>query len=174
MRHSKKTLTATDTCVLINFCHIKRLSLLGELSGYRFILPDAVYAEITYAKQKVSIDAQIKAGNLGRESITDEKMDEFQLYNDLVASGIERGEAACLTLAKTRGYHLASDDARNPFLRKAIELIGEERILKTEDLLLECIRNGLITVAQADEYKAIMADNHYTMPFESFQKFFDD
>lgn len=98
-------------------------------------------------------------------------MDAFQLYSDLIASNIENGEAACLALAKTKGYHLASDDAKNPFLRKAIQLIGKERILKTEDLLLACIRNGLITVAQADEYKAIMADNNYTMPFKSFVEF---
>lgn len=70
MKSSNQTSTAIDTCVLINFCHIKQLSLLGELPGYRFILPDEVYGEITYANQKACIDDQIEAGNLSRVSIT--------------------------------------------------------------------------------------------------------
>ena len=78
-----------------------------------------------------------------------------------------RSEAACLALAATVGCHIASDEKKR-FRRKAIELIGEARILGTEDLLLEAIRYGHITVAQADGYKVVLAENRYTMPFASF------
>ena len=78
-----------------------------------------------------------------------------------------RGEAACLALAATTGCHLASDEKKR-FRRKAIELIGEGRIVRTEALLLAAIRCGRRTVAQADEYKAVLAANRYAMPFATF------
>ena len=51
---------------------------------------------------------------------------------------------------------------------QAIELIGEARILRTEDLLVEAIRCGRLNVAQADECKLVLAANRYAMPFASF------
>jgi hypothetical protein len=41
-----------------------------------------------------------------------------------------RGEAACLALVATGGFHIVSDEKKR-FKRKAIELIGEARILRT-------------------------------------------
>ena len=93
-------------------------------------------------------------------------MDALALFGDL-RDLMGRGEAACLALAATTGCHLASDEKKR-FRRKAVELIGEARILRTEDLLVAAIRGGRITVAQADGYKVVLAENRYTMPFGSF------
>lgn len=158
------TVVITDTNVLINFMHINQVALLGELPAYRFRLPAEVLQELTDVDQRASIDAAITAGHI--DLLVIEAMDALELFGDL-RDLMGRGEAACLALAATAGYHLASDEKKR-IRRKAIELIGEERILRTEDLLLEAIRCGRITVAQADEYKAVLAVNSYAMPFTSF------
>lgn len=158
------TVVITDTNVLINFNHIDQVALLGELPAYRVGLPTEVLHELTDVSQRASIDAAIAAGKI--HLLVVQAMDALALFGEL-RDLMGRGEAACLALAATTGCHLASDENKR-FRRKAIELIGEERILRTEDLLLEAIRCDRITVAQADQYKAVLAVNRYTMPFASF------
>ncbi len=158
------TVVITDTNVLINFLHIGQLALLGELSAYRFQLPTEVLQEFTDPGQKASVDNAIAVGQL--DLLVIDELDALALFGDL-RDLMGRGEAACLALAATVGCHIASDEKKR-FRRKAIELIGEARILGTEDLLLEAIRYGHITVAQADGYKVVLAENRYTMPFASF------
>ncbi|MGH8210794.1 MAG: hypothetical protein ACREU6_14605 [Steroidobacteraceae bacterium] len=69
--------------------------------------------------------------------------------------------------ATTGGFCIASDEKRR-FRRRAIELVGESRILRTEQLLVEAIRRNQITVEDADSYKVILAANSYALPFASF------
>jgi len=157
------TVVITDTNVLINFLHIGQLALLGELPAYRFQLPAEVLQELTDPGQRVAVDNAIAAGQL--DLLVIDALDALALYGDL-RDLMGRGEAACLALAATTGCYLASDEKKR-FRRKAIELIGEARILGTEDLLLEAIRCDRITVAQADGYKVVLAENRYKMPFAS-------
>ncbi len=154
----------TDANVLINFAHIDRLALLGELEAFRLKLPAEVLEEIVDPAQRVAVDAAIAAGAL--ELLVVDELDALALFADL-RDLMGRGEAACLALAATRGYHLASDEKKR-FRRKAVELIGEARILQTEDLILQAIRCGRISVAEADGCKAVLGANRYTMPFKSF------
>ena len=158
------TVVITDTNVLINFLHIGQLALLGELRAYRFQLPAEVLEELTDSKQRAAVDNAIAAGQL--DLLVIDQLDALALFGDL-RDLMGRGEAACLALAATAGCHLASDEKKR-FRRKAIELIGEARILGTENLLVEAIRCGRITVAQADSYILLLAENRFTMPFASF------
>ena len=158
------TVVITDTNVLINFLHIGKLTLLGELPAYRFQLPAEVIQELTDPGQRATVDNIIAAGQL--DLLVIDALDALALFGDL-RDLMGRGEAACLALAATVGCHLASDEKKR-FRRKAIELIGEARILGTEDLLLEAIHCGRITVAQADGYKDVLTENRFTMPFASF------
>jgi predicted nucleic acid-binding protein len=158
------TVVITDTNVLINFVHIGQVALLAELPAYRCQLPAEVLNELTDSDQHTQIEAAIAAHQLDLMVI--EALDALTLFGDL-RDLMGRGEAACLAVAATTGCHLASDEKRR-FRRKAIELIGEARIVRTEDLLLEAIRCGKRTVAQADEYKVVLAANRYAMPFSSF------
>lgn len=161
---AETTVVVTDANVLINFLHIGEVPLLGELPGYRFQLPTEVLNELTDGDQHAQIEAAIATRQLALMVI--EAMDALTLFANL-RDLMGRGEAACLALAATTGCHLASDEKKR-FRRKAIELIGEGRIVRTEDLLLAAIRCGRRTVAQADEYKAVLAANRYAMPFATF------
>ena len=158
------TVVITEANVLINFVHIGQVALLGDLPAYRFQLPTEVLNELTDGDQRTQIVAAIAAHQL--DLIAIEALDTLTLFGDL-RDLMGRGEAACLAVAATTGCHLASDEKKR-FRRKAIELIGEARILRTEDILAEAIRCGTRTVAQADEYKLILAANRYRMPFSSF------
>jgi hypothetical protein len=77
------------------------------------------------------------------------------------------GEAACLALAATTRSHIASDEKKR-FRRRAVELIGEARILRTQQILLEAIRRNHLSVQQADMHKVTLAANNYALPFTSF------
>jgi predicted nucleic acid-binding protein len=114
------TVVITDTNVLINFLHIGRLALLGELPAFRFQLPAEVLQELTDPGQRAALDGAIAAGQIDLKII--DALDALALFGEL-RDLMGRGEAACLALAATTGCHLASDEKKR-FRRKAIELIG--------------------------------------------------
>ena len=154
----------TDANVLINFLRIGQLPLLGKLDAHRFLVPQEVEAEITDPAQRDALAMAIAAGYLGQVVVdTVESLALFAELRDVMG----RGEAACLALAATSGWHIASDEKKR-FRRRAIELIGEARILRTESILLEAIRQRRISVSQADGFKAVLEANCYSMPFRSF------
>lgn len=154
----------TDANVLINLLRIGQLPLLGALDAYRFLVPEEVVDEITDLAQSEQVASAIASGYL--EKIAVVTMEALGLFAEL-RDVMGRGEAACLALAATTGSYLASDEKKR-FRRRAVELIGEARILRTESILLEAIRQGRITVSVADGFKAVLEANRYVMPFASF------
>jgi len=154
----------TDANVIINLFHIGQLSLFGSLKPYSFRIPSEVLAEILEPAQYAAVSASIEAGHIEEISVDD--IAALSLFAEL-RDVMGRGEAACLALATTRGFHIASDEKKR-FRRRAIELVSESRILRTEQLLVEAIRRNQITVEDADGYKAILTANNYALPFASF------
>jgi predicted nucleic acid-binding protein len=154
----------TDANILINFYHLGQLSLLGEMTPWRFKVPQEVIDEIADPAQRTAVDAAIHKGLLEVFVLSD--MSALALFAEL-RSLMGRGEAACLASAAT-AHHLIASDEKRCFRRKAIELLGEGRILRTEDLLVRAIRLGRVSVAEADGFKAVLASLRYAMPFESF------
>jgi predicted nucleic acid-binding protein len=157
-------IVVTDANVLINFCHIERLPLLGQLAPWRFKVPEEVIDEVADAGQRAVVDAAVDAGHLEAFVLSD--VAALSLFADLRAV-MGRGEAACLASAAT-AHHLIASDEKKRFRRRAIELLGEASILRTEDLLIRAIQLGHLTVAQADACKVILAEHRYAMPFASF------
>jgi predicted nucleic acid-binding protein len=154
----------TDANVLINLIHIGKLSLLSALDPHEFRVPREVLAEISEPDQRVAVDGALAAGYIKEIAVeTIEALELFGVLRDVMG----QGEAACLALAATAGFHIASDEKKR-FRRRAIELIGEERILRTESLILEAIRRNQISVAEADGWKLILDTKKYAMSFASF------
>ena len=81
-----------------------------------------------------------------------------------------RGEAACLALAVTENWIVASDEKRR-FRREALARLGEGRILTTPGLMVLAIRAGIITIEEADQAKAVLETKRFTMGFASFNEF---
>jgi predicted nucleic acid-binding protein len=158
------TVVVTDANVLINLMHVGRLSLLDALESYEFVVPSEVLAEICEPDQRMTIDNALMAGFLREISVDSVAAVElFGVLRDVMG----RGEAACLALAATAGFHIASDEKRR-FRRRAIELIGESRIVRTETLILEAIRAGHLSVSEADQCKVTLEAKRYALSFKSF------
>ena len=164
MGAKERTVVVTDANVLINFAHIQQLSLLGAIEVYHFQVPTDVVDEILDDAQRAAVLEAIAADNL--EQVTVNSLDAVALFAQL-RDVMGRGEASCLALAVSTGAYVASDE-KKLFRRRAIELLGEERILRTESVLLEAIRQGRISVADADAFKATLETHRYSMPFGSF------
>jgi predicted nucleic acid-binding protein len=154
----------TDANVLINLAHIGKLSLLGALDCFDFRVPREVLVEISEPEQRAAVDAAVGARHL--KEIPVETNEVLELLGEL-RGVMGHGEAACLALAATSGFHIASDEKKR-FRRRAIELLGPDRIIRTESILLEAIRRKHVSVAEADDCKAILESKRYTMPFASF------
>jgi predicted nucleic acid-binding protein len=80
-----------------------------------------------------------------------------------------RGEAASLALADGKDCYLACGEKR-VFRRKAIEILGEDRLLTTPRIIVLCIRQGLITIDEADRLKAILETKRFKMTFGFFRE----
>ena len=99
------TVVVTDANVLINFCHIGQLALLGALKPYRFVVPVEVINEITEPAQKAEIANALEQGLIAKAVI--DSLKALALFGTL-RDVMGRGEAACLALAETAGYDCSS------------------------------------------------------------------
>lgn len=154
----------TDANILINMVHIGRLPLLAALDVYDFRVTAQVIEEITDLEQRAAVDAALTQGYLKQALVESEQA--LELYGRL-RDIMGRGEASCLALAATAGFHIASDEKKR-FRKRALELIGEGRLVRTETLLITAIRSGHLSVAEADACKKVLEARRYSMPFESF------
>lgn len=157
-------IVVTDANVLINLIHVGRLQLLSALPPYRFVVPEDVMAEITDPVQRQALDAAVAAGQLQREAITAPA--ELADYAEL-RGGLGKGETACLALAASRGWLVASDEKRR-FRREALARLGSGRIVTTAGLFVLAIRAGAMSVEEADAAKAILERHRFRLPFRSF------
>ncbi|MDZ7749163.1 MAG: hypothetical protein U5K43_10255 [Halofilum sp. (in: g-proteobacteria)] len=158
------TVVVVDANVLINFIHIGQLDLLASLPGMTFIAPREATNEITVGTQARAVRAALASGQLREAEVTG--IEEMERYADL-SRRLGKGESACLALAESRDWSVASDEKRL-FRRTAIAGIGEARILTTPDLLVHAIRSDLASVDDADRWKQLLAERRFRMKFESF------
>ena len=155
-----------DANALINFIHMGQLDLLEKLKGYRFLVPEHVAAEITREDQAEAVEEAVQCGILEQTVITD--MKEIADYAEFHRT-LGQGESACLAVALSRGFSVASDE-KGVFRRLVLAKIGQERLLTTPDLILAAIRLRLITVTQADRWKARLEMYRFKMTFQSFSE----
>jgi predicted nucleic acid-binding protein len=154
----------TDANVLINLIHTGRLLLLGQLPGFRFVVPDDVVAEVTEVDQPTRLAEALAAEALASCALTE--LEDLTLFAELRAV-LGSGEAACLALAQGNGWHIASDE-RGRFRREVHARLGEQRLLTTPAIYLCAIRADLLSVAEADADKALLASRRFVMTFASF------
>lgn len=163
---AKVQIVVTDANILINLLHIGRLSILGRLAQFDFVVPDEVVAEILNEDQAAALQAAIDARHLARVSFQD--TEELTAFAAL-ASFLGKGESACLALAQQRGWWVASDEG-GAFRREAQQRLGPARLLNTPGLLLSAIRAGALTVDEADQAKAVLEQHRFRVRFGSFRE----
>ncbi len=135
-----------DATVVIHLANAGRVDLLGAMARWEFVVPDQVVEEITRPDQAEALARALRAGHLRRESSTDPN--EITLYADL-RERMGRGEAACLAMAATRGWMLASDDRGRAFRRLVRERIGDHRLIDTFGIVAAARVQGAISATEA-------------------------
>lgn len=161
----KVQVVVTDANILINLIHIGRLSILGSLAQFEFVVPDEVVAEILNEEQSAALRAAIAASHLSHVGFQD--TEEITAFAAL-ASFLGKGESACLALAQRRGWWVASDEG-GAFHREAQQRLGPGRLINTPGLLLFAIRTGVLTVEEADQAKAVLEQHRFRVRFKSFR-----
>ena len=158
-------IVVTDSNVLINLAHINRLDLLDRLPPFSFVVPQEVVKEITNVSQSELVQEAINSGSLREVQL--DSIPELRIYAQLVRT-LGSGEAACLALAESRGWLIASDEKRKSY-REAMVRLGQDRIINTAGILLKAIRLNVLNVDEADEAKTFLAQRRFTMKFASFR-----
>jgi predicted nucleic acid-binding protein len=148
----------TDTSTLVNFLRIARVDLLAGLTSYRFVVTDHVRAEVTsyYPAQLSNFEFALLAGHV--VEMTLDMPADLTVFAELEALRLGDGECASIAAALNRGVPLAIDDIRAR--KKAIARDPSLRLLDTVGLVVEAIKAGLLTVAEADDIKADWESNH--------------
>ena len=80
-----------------------------------------------------------------------------------------RGESASIAVAANRGWVIAMDELGRA-QREVYARVGRNRLINTPGLILSCIRNGAITVAEADGLKDTLESQgqSFAVGFDSF------
>jgi len=165
-RSAAVRIVLTDANIIVNLIHTQCLGILGKLPGYEFVAPDEVLREVTDTTQREALQVAIDAGTL--RAITIDDVATLELFAELLAT-MGSGEAACLSLAQTCGWLIASDE-RRVFRREALARLGPGRIINTAGIFLLAIRAGVLTVDDADCIKGELERHRFRMPFVSFRE----
>lgn len=161
-----RILVVADTSFLVNFLAINRMDILAGLRDFAFRVPNHVVAEVEYEDQKERLHAALAAGVLGEIEITD--LPEIALYAELRAF-LGDGESACLAVAATRRWVIATDEKRR-LSREIFGRLGEGYMLDTPGALVAALRAGILSVREAEAIREELARHRFLMtdvpPFE--------
>jgi predicted nucleic acid-binding protein len=102
-----RILLIADTSFLVNFLALDRMDILRGLQAYVFYAPNHVIAEVAYAEQQRRLSAALAEGIVTELEITN--LAEIALY-DALRRFLGDGEAACLAVAATRRWVIATDE----------------------------------------------------------------
>ncbi len=160
---------AVDANVLIHMTQVEQVGLFGELHGFHFVVPQEVLDELVRPESRQPV---LNAMEMGLLRIAEpEDVEELLLMTELTDERrIGRGEAACLTLASSRGWLIATDDEGRRFVREAESRMGARRIVSTPDLVLLGVRRGVVSLDEADRFPKVWCDNDFVVDFESFSQ----
>ena len=159
----RRAVVVCDTTVLINFLIVERLDLITQSPDYRFVVTEHAVGEVTDAAQLGRLKVALESGEI--EQIDLVEPEGLSIFAE-ISCFLGSGEAAAIALAAQRTWRIATDDAR---ARREVESrLGRGRLLTTPGILLQAIRNGAISAAQADEIKAKLETRRFKMSFASF------
>jgi len=165
-----RTPVIIDTSTLINFLAVDRLDLLGAHPHCRFIVTEHARAEVTahYPHELARLQAALDKGTLEESPVTD--IAELTHFAKLSASKqLGPGECASIAAATRPGHGLAIDDKLAS--KRASAQIPDLVVHTTQSIMVELLKAGLLSVADADAIKAVWAANYrFMLKFTSFQE----
>ncbi len=119
-----------DANVLINLIRLNKLDILKNIKGYKFFIPNHVTVEVHKRTQRLQIHKAFKEGWIQELEISDLSEIEFYIR---YRSRFGQGESACMAVAESRGWIVASDD--RSVQREVKKKFGAEKLMSTDILL---------------------------------------
>ena len=160
-----------DTTVIVNFLVLGRGDLFMMMPETKFWVSEHVRREIAEFENvtlSLQLESLFEAGIL--ELVERYSLFELALFGELRDSKtMGAGECAAMTLGIHRGWILATDDklAGREFLRRVPD---DNRLASTALLMLDLIRAGSLSVADADGIKErLTREFRFRMMFDSFR-----
>lgn len=167
MTGSDPLIVIADTSVLVNFLRVDAMAMLGKLSR-SIVITEHVEAEIAehYEVQRERLLAALRQDFVSQVALTSDG--ELAMFGQLAANGrLGAGECAAIACAVSGGHVLAIDDRRA--IAEARRIQVSLPIIRTEDLVVMLIREGVVSVTDADGIKAIWETEHrFRLTFTSF------
>lgn len=170
--------TIVDSCCVINlYAAGNLLTLLPEL-GLQFYVPEKVLEESLFVRQPDPVDATkqvqravdlgpaIGAGLVHRCDLEGEA--ELNLFVRL-ATTLDDGEAACLAIAKVRGWKLATDDrkGRREAIGIGVSVVTTPELMKAWADATGVDENAVATILRNIQDYARFTP-HKTMPLHAW------
>jgi predicted nucleic acid-binding protein len=160
-----------DTSVLINFALIGRLDLFRGLGGVQVLVSPLVRAEVLRPDESALVEEAIQDGALRMIEPTHEE--ESRTIDIRAAYRLGPGESECMALAAARGCHVACDEKGGRFRDAVSTILGPGKILNTPAIVVLALRQGSLTLAEADEFIEVWRRNRYEVEFSSFVEVMD-
>jgi predicted nucleic acid-binding protein len=167
-----RTIVITDTSVLVNFLVLDQSALLARLKDIRFALTEHVRAEITahYSEQLERLEQAFESQLF--DEIQVNEIQELNLFAELSAKGLGLGECSAIAAAVHRGHALAIDDKQA--IKKLKNLGYSVPIFTTEALMICLIKEGVLTIVEADAMKYEWETKHrFRLAISSFGDILD-
>ena len=154
------TEAVVDNTPLSNFAHIQQPKLLAAAFDQPVTAP-AVMDELEVGVQTARIPA-VDWSWLPVIELTDEERTLAEHLNQTLG----RGEAECIAVAKSRQWIMLTDD------RDARRVAREAGLIVSGTLgaLVNLVRDNALSLAEADEFLAIMKRSGYRCPVNSLSE----
>ena len=135
-----------DATIIINLIDMRLLGILPKLPAFEFWVPNHVKDEVHRRNQRLQLRKALRAGWIEEVEIID--LTEIELYAQH-RSRFGQGESACMAVAQTRGWTVASDD--RAVKRNVTATLGADRLLDTKGLLESAVTAGVVDQADCEE-----------------------
>jgi predicted nucleic acid-binding protein len=160
--------TSLDSSVLINFLRVNRMDLI-ERCSLVFFITDHVQEEITnlFSDQKTLLELSLDQKIIQKTNVSSSK--EFDIFAELTRSRqLGVGESAAIAVA-SRGWRLAIDD--NQAIKKSGSYLHSNSIIRTQDLIILMIEEGVLAIEEADSLIHVWASEHrFKLKIKSFKE----
>ena len=158
----EKEAVVADNTVLSNFALIKREDILAKLFENTLFTTEEVIDELKRGEQRNVLPK--RDWQWIRVLKVESSQEEF-LFR-LLAESLGKGESSCLSIAISRDLKVLTDDrdARRLAQRRGVPVSG------TIGVLVEAVREGLLSVEEANTMLSDMIEKGYFSPFETLDE----
>lgn len=154
-----------DADVVIHFLRGNQIGILHQIFPNKLYMPDVVFEETFYGKDKVAVENLFRFGFVKPLEITADKQILREYYH--LKNKFGKGESACMAYCRFNNDVIGSSN-----LKDILDYCNENNIeyLTTLDFIAEAFRKEILTEQECD-YFLYLADPAGKIPYKSIVKY---